>query len=97
MFVRAVRKEYLSTNPMDTEEFKAPRSKKKTAKITALTAEDMSILRNALMENKAVYPVIALMSITGMRTQEALGLQWGDIDFENAAIHIQRAVTEEIA
>ena len=32
MFVRAVRKEYLSTNPMDTEEFKAPRSKKKTAK-----------------------------------------------------------------
>lgn len=28
MFVRAVRKEYLSTNPMDTEEFKAPRSKK---------------------------------------------------------------------
>ena len=97
MFVRAVRKEYLSTNPMDTEEFKAPRSKKKTAKITALTAEDMSILRNALMENKAVYPVIVLMSITGMRTQEALGLQWGDIDFENAAIHIQRAVTEEIA
>lgn len=73
MFVRAVRKEYLSTNPMDTEEFKAPRSKKKTAKITALTAEDMSILRNALMENKAVYPVIVLMSITGMRTQKPLG------------------------
>ena len=43
MFVRAVRKEYLSTNPMDTEEFKAPRSKKKTAKITALTQEDINI------------------------------------------------------
>lgn len=96
MFSRAVRKGYLSTNPMDTEEFKTPRSKKKTTKITALTQEDMDILRNALMENKAVYPVIALMSITGMRTQEALGLQWGDIDFENATIHIQRAVTEEI-
>ena len=96
MFSRAVRKGYLSTNPMDTEEFKTPRSKKKTTKITALTQEDMGILRNALMENKAVYPVIALMSITGMRTQEALGLQWGDIDFENATIHIQRAVTEEI-
>lgn len=96
MFSRAVRKGYLSTNPMDTEEFKTPRSKKKTTKITALTQEDMGILRNALMENKAVYPVIALMSITGMRTQEALGLQWGDIDFENATIHIQRAATEEI-
>ena len=49
------------------------------------------------MGNQTVYPVVALMSATGMRTQEALGLQWGDIDFENAAIHIQRAVTEEIA
>ena len=48
------------------------------------------------MKNKIVYPVIALMSVTGMRTQEALGLQWSDIDFENATIHIQRAVTEEI-
>lgn len=48
------------------------------------------------LKDKTVYPVIALMSITGMRTQEALGLQWGDIDFENATIHIQRAVTEEI-
>ena len=97
MFNRAVRKGYLSTNPMDTEDFKTPRSKKKTAKITALTAEDMSILKNVLIKNKTVYPVIALMSVTGMRTQEALGLQWGDIDFENATIHIQRAVTEEIA
>lgn len=96
MFARAVRKGYLSTNPMDTEEFKTPRSKKKTTEIKALSQEDIGILRNALMENKTVYPVIALMSITGMRTQEALGLQWGDIDFENATIHIQRAVTEEI-
>lgn len=96
MFARAVRKGYLSTNPMDTEEFKTPRSKKKTTEIKALTQEDIGILKNALLENKTVYPVIALMSITGMRTQEALGLQWGDIDFANATIHIQRAVTEEI-
>lgn len=96
MFARAVRKGYLSTNPMDTEEFKTPRSKKKTTEIKALSQEDIGILRNALMENKTVYPVIALMSITGMRTQEALGLQWGDIDFENATIHIQRAITEKM-
>lgn len=97
MFSRAVRKGYLAVNPMQDGDFKKPYSKKKTAKITALTQEDMSILRNALMENKTVYPVIALMSITGMRTQEALGLQWGDIDFENATINIRRAVTEKIA
>lgn len=97
MFSRAIRKGYLAVNPIQDGDFKKPHSKKKTAKITALTQEDMSILRNALMENKTVYPVIALMSITGMRTQEALGLQWGDIDFENATINIRRAVTEKIA
>ena len=97
MFSRAVRKEYLPSNPMNNEEFKTPRSKKKTVEITALSSEEISILKSALMANKVVYPVVALMSATGMRTQEALGLQWGDIDFENAAIHIQRAVTEEIA
>ena len=97
MFSRAVRKEYLPSNPMNNEEFKTPRSKKKTVEITALSSEEISILKSALMANKVVYPVVALMSATGMRTQEALGLQWGDIDFENATIHIQRAVTEEIA
>ena len=97
MFSRAVRKEYLPSNPMNNEEFKTPRSKKKTVEITALSSEEISILKSALMANKVVYPVVALMSATGMRTQEALGLQWGDIDFEKATIHIQRAVTEEIA
>lgn len=97
MFARAVRKGYLAVNPMQENDFKKPYSKKKTDKITALTQEDMSNLRNALMENKTVYPVIALMSITGMRTQEALGLQWQDIDFENSTINIRRAVTEKIA
>lgn len=96
MFSRAVRKEYLPSNPMNNEEFKTPRSKKKTVEITALSSEDISILKSALMANKVVYPVIALMSATGMRTQEALGLQWGDIDFDNATIHIQRAITEKM-
>lgn len=96
MFSRAVRKGYLSSNPLDTDEFKNPRSKKKTEQITALSNEDIQILKEALEQNKCVYPVIALMSVTGMRTQEALGLQWGDIDFENATIHIQRAITEKM-
>lgn len=96
MFGRAVRKGYLSTNPIKNEDFKKPCSKKTTKKITSLSQEEMNILKTALMKNKTVYPVIALMSVTGMRTQEALGLQWQDIDFANASITIQRAVTESI-
>ena len=32
-----------------------------------------------------------LLAMTGMRAGEALGLQWGDIDFEYQCIHIRRS------
>lgn len=95
MFKRAVKKGYLSSNPMDDEDFKKPVSKKKTEQPKALSDGELSTLKEALEGNPVVYPVIALMAITGMRTQEALGLQWGDVDFENNIIHIQRALTKE--
>lgn len=96
MFKRAVKRRYLLVNPMEDKELIEISSNKKTQEITALTQAERSILKDALVTNKVVYPVIALMSVTGMRTQEALGLQWGDIDFENATINIHQAITEEI-
>lgn len=95
MFKRVVKKGYLPSNPMDDEDFTKPVSKKKTEQPKALSDEELSTLKEALEGNPVVYPVIALMAITGMRTQEALGLQWGDVDFENSIIHIQRALTKE--
>lgn len=32
-----------------------------------------------------------VLAMTGMRAGEALGLQWGDIDFEHGCIHIRRS------
>lgn len=32
-----------------------------------------------------------LLTMTGMRAGEALGLQWGDVDFEHRCIHIRRS------
>lgn len=32
-----------------------------------------------------------LLALTGMRAGEALGLQWGDIDFERSCIHVRRS------
>lgn len=95
MFKRAVKKGYLSENPMDDEDFNKPVSKKKTEQPKALSDGELSTLKRALEGNPVIYPVIALMAITGMRTQEALGLQWGDVDFENNIIHVQRALTKE--
>ena len=65
MFGRAVRKGYLSANPMKDNDFKKPVSKKKTLPIKSLTSEEISSLKTALMNNKIVYPVIALMSVLG--------------------------------
>lgn len=96
MFSRAVKKGYLLNNPMGDSEFKVPKSKKVMQPITALSAEDMGQLKSVLSKNRIVYPVIALISMTGMRTQEALGLRWGDIDFNTPEIYIQNAITKEI-
>lgn len=36
------------------------------------------------------YPIFVLMSLYGIRTGEALGLSWPDIDVENKLIHVRR-------
>ena len=38
------------------------------------------------------YPIFILMSLYGLRTGEALGLSWSDIDLENKIIHIRQQV-----
>jgi integrase len=46
-------------------------------------------------------PIIATLALTGMRIQEALGLVWGDVDFENGVVRLRyqltRATTSEPA
>ena len=46
------------------------------------------ILAAAREPYKMMFTVLAM---TGMRAGEMLGLQWGDIDFENRCIHIRRS------
>ena len=72
MFKRAVNKGYLSSNPMGDPDFKKTISKKGIKRPKALSNEELIILKKALEGNQVVYPVIALMAITGMRTQDAL-------------------------
>ncbi|MFC1512104.1 tyrosine-type recombinase/integrase [Candidatus Latescibacterota bacterium] len=61
-------------------------------KITPLTREELSDLMKVFKEKfPNDYPLALTLARTGMRFGEALGLQWGDIDFENRSIHIQRS------
>ena len=40
-------------------------------------------------------PFLVLLFSTGMRRGEALGLQWGDVDFEGGLLTIRRAIVKE--
>jgi integrase len=48
----------------------------------------------ALTENaQQIVDYVKLMALSGARRNEALGLQWGDIDFENRQLTLRRQVT----
>ncbi len=59
-----------------------------------LTDEELAHCINKLSEIEARDDKLcaAIHIFTGMRPGEVLGLEWGDIDFENKKINIQRAV-----
>jgi len=38
------------------------------------------------------YPIFVLMSLYGLRTGEALGISWSDIDFDHKVIHVRQQV-----
>lgn len=95
LYAWAVDDNKLESSPIDWSRYKPPTAKKKTEPISALTLNELETIKNAVMGNKAVYPVIALMAHTGMRTEEALALKWKDIDFDEATIHVHQALTKE--
>lgn len=95
MYAWAIDEKILESSPIDWRTYKPPTAKKKTAPITALTAGELQIIKNAVLANKAVYPVIAIMAHTGMRTEEVLALKWQDIDFNDSTIHVHQALTKE--
>lgn len=53
------------------------------------TAQFFEHLETEPLQYKAM---ITLLIYTGMRRGEVCGLKWGDIDFKNKVIHVQRAI-----
>ena len=90
VFGFAEEQELINKNPMDKVE--CPKLAKK--KVDALTQEQakqfFSLLPSAPLEFRCM---LYLFITTGLRRGELLGLQWGDIDFENLTIEIKRNVT----
>jgi len=51
----------------------------------------LAILKNAPVEYQAIF---LLDAVTGLRRGEILALQWGDIDWINREIRIERAIVK---
>ena len=56
---------------------------------SALTADQAAALRAAYTPDP-IHIALALQYYCGLRTGEALGIQWGDLDFKSRRLHVQR-------
>lgn len=93
VFDRAVRNEWITYNPFESKEYHVSKLKKKSNKIPGLKPDELRELLGLIKQYPIIYNPIMLMLNTGMRTQEVIGLKWGDIDFQNNRLYVRQAVT----
>lgn len=85
---QAVRHELIPRNPAEVAEL--PRMREERAGVQIEPEQLAAILREA--QGHTLYPVFAIIATLGLRHGEALGLQWGDLDFDAGTLEIRRAV-----
>lgn len=103
-FKKAILLKYIRTNPLDGLDRISERAvKTKAKKIQFYPESDVNLLFDKadkrFSNNKHVYHygmAIVLMIYTGMRWEEAAGLKWGCVDFDNNRISIQNVVTRSV-
>lgn len=88
LFQAAIRWEMTERNPVDLVQ--QSRKRLKTPRVLT-PAEFKALLENLAEPYKTMVITIACL---GLRVSELLGLQWGDIDFENLTIKIQRSYVQ---
>ena len=90
IFEYAVKQKYLTTNPMKAID--VPKLAKH--KVDAFSKEEVRVfikeIESLSLQQRLMYE---LLLTTGIRRGECFGLQWGDIDFANKTICIERNVT----
>jgi integrase len=88
LFQAALRWEMIERNPVDL--VRQSRKRLKTPRV--LTPAEFKALLEKLCEPYRT--MVVTIACLGLRVCELIGLQWGDIDFENLAVKIQRSVVE---
>jgi integrase len=88
LFQAALRWEMIDRNPVDL----VRQSRKRLKVPRVLTPVEFKALLAQLSEPYKT--MVLTVACLGLRVSELLGLQWGDIDFENLTVRIQRSVVE---
>jgi integrase len=52
------------------------------------------VLQSALLYDPRIRNLLKFAFFSGLRTSELFGLQWGDVDWDQLEVHVQRAVVE---
>jgi integrase len=86
-FRKAVELGYLVKNPMDA----VTKPKDRAEQRPFLTIEQAAVFLDHA-QHDSYYPVLAFLILTGTRPEEAFGLKWSDIDFDNGSLAIVRAL-----
>ncbi|MCK4548472.1 MAG: site-specific integrase [Candidatus Eisenbacteria sp.] len=86
MLTIAVRWGYLRSNPARYVE----KPRENHQEMDFLTPDEVRLFLENVSEE--FYPFFLTAVMTGMRRGELLGLQWGDIDWENGMIHVRRSL-----
>lgn len=90
IFSFAIKQEFITKNPMD--KVGCPKTQKK--KVEAFTDDQARLFFGYLDDCPLDFRcMMHLMITTGIRRGELMGLQWGDIDFKNCVISVNRNVT----
>ena len=89
IFDRAERMNYIEKNPMRFEYVKSTKQKKK---VILQDNDLLNVIGQLEKLSGKDYIYACLLCFTALRRGEILGLQWQDLDFEMAVIHVRRSV-----
>jgi integrase len=88
LYQAAIRWELIERNPVDL--VRQSRKRLKTPRI--LTPAEFQLLIGVLSE--PFKTMVITIACLGLRVSELIALQWGDVDFENLTVKIQRSCVE---
>lgn len=87
ILTKAVKWQVIASNPAERAELPKPERKEAVYLDEVQTARLLQLMEQ---ETEAHRVMVALLIFTGMRRAELCGLEWTDIDFTHALIHIRR-------